>query len=106
MEFVILGFTAKDKEKIKKDLISLGAKVITKISKSVMAVISTEEEVEKMNARMTSVKDEDVHVVSEKFIKSAKKYIGKIPELVKKTSICDWGSDVSNNALSILIYRF
>lgn len=94
MEFVL--FNVSDKEKLKKDIVKLGGKVTTKIDENVMAMISNEEEVEKMGARITAAKDAKVHVVGEKFVKDAKgKKYEDIFKLVEDKSICDWGSDVS-----------
>ncbi|KRT82026.1 hypothetical protein AMK59_5757, partial [Oryctes borbonicus] len=93
MQFVIVGKPPRGKEEIKKQITELGGKVITKISNTVMAVISTPEEVEKNNARMGEVRAADVHVVSEDFVDAAKNCSGGIPELVIEKSIADWGTD-------------
>lgn len=95
MEFVILGHPPKGKDKIKKEVLSMGGKVVTKIKNTVMAIISTSEEVEKMNNRMQEAESEQIHVVSDDFLDEAKNCVGKIPDLVIKKSICSWGTDVS-----------
>lgn len=95
MEFLILGKAPKDKDEIKKRIISLGGKVVTKISNTVMAVISTPSAVEKMGSRMLDVESEKVHVVSEDFLDEVEANRDNIPDLVIKKSICNWGSDVS-----------
>lgn len=94
MNFVILN-TSKNKETLKNEIAKFGGKVVTKISKSVMAVISKPEYVEKMGSRIREAEVNDIHVVSEDFVDEAKNYSGRIPELVIKKSICSWGSDVS-----------
>lgn len=96
MEMVILGHK-DEKDALKKKITSMGGKVVTKIQKSVMAVIATKDDVEKMGARVSEAQTEDVHVVSKDFLDEAKDYVGKIPELVVKKSICNWGTDVSTN---------
>lgn len=94
MEFVILGNNIKDKNEIKKKIAKLGGKVVTKISKSVMAVISTPEEVEKLGSRMQEAESEGIHVVPVDFLdEAANKKFEQIPELVVKKSICGWGTD-------------
>lgn len=111
MQFVILGKPTRGKDELKKQILKLGGKVITKISKDVMAVFATKEDVEKMGSRMMDVKEQDVHVVPEEFVDEASKYNGRIPELIKEKTISDWGSDViihfiiKNNNVS-LIYAF
>ncbi|CAH1168782.1 unnamed protein product [Phyllotreta striolata] len=93
MQFVILGRPPKGKDQIKKIIQSYGGKVVTKIESRTMAVISTEEEVEKMNNRMQEAETEQIHVVSDDFLDEVKDFAGKIPDLIIKKSICDWGSD-------------
>ncbi|XP_018335477.1 poly [ADP-ribose] polymerase [Agrilus planipennis] len=95
MEFVLLGNLSKNKDDLKKSITLLGGKVVTKISKTVMAVISTPEEVAKESSRINQAQDADIQVVSEDFLEEAKSNTGKIPELVLKKSICNWGSDPS-----------
>lgn len=105
MEFVIVGHPPRSKDEIKKQVASMGGKVITKISKSVMAVISTEEEVEKMGARMRDVENCEIHVVPVEFLDEAKDNAGKIPDLIIKKSLCSWGTDVSaKNCQNLSIY--
>ncbi|XP_018568768.1 poly [ADP-ribose] polymerase [Anoplophora glabripennis] len=93
MEFVIVGHPSKSKDEIKKLVTSMGGKVTTKIKESVMAVISTAEEVEKMGARMLEVERCQIHVVPDDFLDEAKDNAGKIPDLIIKKSLCNWGAD-------------
>ncbi|XP_066147801.1 poly [ADP-ribose] polymerase [Euwallacea fornicatus] len=93
MQFVILGTPQKGKDVIKKQILSLGGKVVTKISNTIMAVIANKDMVEKMGARIKEAEVEQVHVVSEDFVDEAKDYAGRIPDLITKKSICTWGSD-------------
>lgn len=95
MEFVIVGKLTRGREQAKKQIQQLGGKLDTKLSDTILAVISTKNEVEKMNERMEQTKDLKIHVVSEDFIDEAKDNTGKITDLILKKSICDWGSDVS-----------
>ncbi|KAK9891936.1 hypothetical protein WA026_017419 [Henosepilachna vigintioctopunctata] len=93
MEFVILGKPQRGKEDLKKQITKLGGKVTTNISDSVMAVIASAEDVEKMGARMTQVKSNDIQVVPESFVDKVVGKTGQIPELIIEMKICDWGSD-------------
>lgn len=74
----------------------MGGKVVTKINNTIMAVISTPDEVDKMYFRMQEAESEQIHVVSQDFLDEAKDNVGKIPDLIIKKSICNWGSDVSH----------
>lgn len=60
MEFVILGNPERGKDVLKKQIQALGGKVVTKISKSVMAVVADKEMVEKMGARIKMAEEEGV----------------------------------------------
>ncbi|XP_017778505.1 PREDICTED: poly [ADP-ribose] polymerase [Nicrophorus vespilloides] len=91
MQFILE--VKKNKDALKKEIMNLGGSVVTKISEKIMAVISTSDQVEKMGSRMSSIKDADIQVVSSDFVKKAKEYRGRIPELILNKSICDWGSD-------------
>lgn len=97
MEFVILGKPKRGKEELKKQIVKLGGKVVTKISGTVMAVIATQDEVDKMGARMNMVQEEGIQVVPEEFVDEAPQHVGKIPELVVAKNICGWGTDVSRS---------
>lgn len=94
MEFVIIGKTKRSKDDLKRDIQKMGGKLGAKIHDKLAAVISTEEEVERMGRRMTDVKDLGIQVVPEDFIEDAKDG-GAIPLIVSK-SLCDWGTDVSS----------
>ncbi|XP_028151640.2 poly [ADP-ribose] polymerase-like [Diabrotica virgifera virgifera] len=96
MLFVIVGKPPKGKDEIKKLVVSMGGKVITKIDEKVAAIISTEIEVEKMNKRMQEAEKYDIHVVPDDFLDEAKNNVGKIADLIIEKSICEWGSDPTN----------
>lgn len=94
MEIVIVGH--KDEEdSLTKKVTSMGGKVVSTIQKSVMAVVATIDDVEKMEAPIPDAQKEDIQVVSKDFVDEAEHYVGKIPELVLIKSICNWGSNVS-----------
>lgn len=101
MEFVIVS---KDKDKLKKKILSMGGKVVNKIKNTVMAVIATQEDVDKMRSKIQEAETEEIQVVSEDFLDEAKSNAGKIPDLIIKKSICSWGSDVSE--IILIPYRF
>jgi len=95
MQFVILGRTQKDKEELKKEILLLGGTVTTKIHQDLAAVISNQNEVEKMNKRMEDVKSHDIQVITEDFIEEAKEYTDAPIMLLKKKTISSWGGDIN-----------
>ncbi|XP_043465217.1 poly [ADP-ribose] polymerase [Leptopilina heterotoma] len=93
MNFLFAGRLKKDKESLKTDILRLGGKVVTKLDDTVTAVISTENEVEKMSARIEEAKELDIHVISEDFVEEAKPLTDSAVELLQQKSICTWGGD-------------
>lgn len=92
-EIVIIGHTNKSKETITQEIIKLGGSVKTKIHSGVFAVISNEEEIEKMNKRMQDVKECKIHVVTESFLEQLQDATDVIA-LMNEIAISDWHSDV------------
>lgn len=95
MQFVILGRTQKDKEELKKEILLLGGTVTTKIHEDLAAVISNQNELEKMNKRMEDVQACDIQVITEDFIEEAKEYTDAPIMLLKKKTISSWGGDIN-----------
>uniref|UniRef100_U5EZI1 Poly [ADP-ribose] polymerase n=1 Tax=Corethrella appendiculata TaxID=1370023 RepID=U5EZI1_9DIPT len=91
MEFVLLGNTKTPKDELKARIIKMGGKVTTRLSEKVAAVISTPDEVEKMNKRMQEIKELEIQVVPEDFLDDVKN--GGAFSFITSRAICDWGSD-------------
>ncbi|XP_034248574.1 poly [ADP-ribose] polymerase [Thrips palmi] len=92
LEFVILGKLKMDKDELKNLITKNGGKVGSKIHSKTFAVISTAAEVERLNSRMEQAQDEDVHVVSEDFVKAVLDGESAL-KAVDKMSIAPWGGD-------------
>lgn len=93
MKFVVALHTKR--EEITNKIVVFGGKVVADVNRDVMAVIASKEDVEQLTTEVSSANIKDIHVVSEDFLSDVPKYVGKIPELVTKKSICPWGSNVS-----------
>ncbi|XP_049283298.1 poly [ADP-ribose] polymerase [Anopheles funestus] len=91
MEFVILGKTATPKDQLKLRIQKLGGKVVTKIASHTAAIISTPEEVERLNSRMCEAKELQIQVVPEEFLDDVQG--GGALSFITSRAICDWGSD-------------
>ncbi|KAL6267071.1 hypothetical protein P5V15_000147 [Pogonomyrmex californicus] len=102
MQFVILGRTQKDKEELKKEILLLGGTVTTRIHQDLTAVISNQNEVEKMNKRMEDVKSNDIQVITEDFIEEAKEYTDAPIMLLKKKTISSWGGDINARLSNVI----
>lgn len=97
LEFVIIGKTERSKDDIKAIIQRMGGKLGTKIHDKLAAIISTEDEVERMGYRMSEVKDFNIQVVPEDFLDVVEG--DNAMSLIMSISICDWGSDVSATIL-------
>lgn len=93
MIFLFAGRLKNDKDELKTKILRLGGKVVTKLDDTVTAVISTENEVEKMSVRIEEAKSFDIHVISEDFVKEAEPLIDSAVPLLQQKSICTWGGD-------------
>ncbi|KYN13833.1 PREDICTED: poly [ADP-ribose] polymerase [Trachymyrmex cornetzi] len=102
MQFVILGRTQKDKEELKREILLLGGTVVTKIHQDLAAVISNQNEVDKMNKRMEDVKSHDIQVITEDFIEEAKEYTDSPIMLLKKKTISSWGGDINARLSNVI----
>ncbi|EFN69632.1 Poly [ADP-ribose] polymerase [Camponotus floridanus] len=102
MQFVIQGRTQKDKEELKKEILLLGGTVTTKIHEDLAAVISNQNELEKMNKRMEEVQACDIQVITEDFIEEAKEYTDAPIMLLKKKTISSWGGDINARLSNVI----
>lgn len=103
MEVVVVGTLSKTRDQLKPIIEKMGGKLVTKIHPKTAVVLSTEAEVNKMNKRMETVRDNNIQVCAENFLDDIKN--GGTLEYISKNSICDWGSDVgvSKLLLSLLL---
>lgn len=96
LQFYIYGRLKEDKETLKKQILKLGGLVVTKLTDTTVAVVSSKSEVEKMNDKMTEIKEKDIEVVEPSFlnlIDAKKGTIANSLQLIKENNIADWGSD-------------
>ncbi|XP_057321273.1 poly [ADP-ribose] polymerase-like [Microplitis mediator] len=102
MQFVIAGRTEKSKEALKKEIMSLGGTVGTKVSDTTAAVIANEAAIEKGGKVIEEAEKLDIQVVSEDFVDEAKDYKDTPIPLIIKKNICSWGGDPSVRVVASL----
>lgn len=93
LDFVVAIKNSKKKESLTKEILLMGGAVKSKVAEDTAAVISTPEEVEKMNKIIQDAEEHDIHVVSEDFVEEAKDFKDAPTMLIKKKAIAPWGSD-------------
>lgn len=94
MHVVVIGSLSASKEDLKRQIERMGGKLVTKLQEKIAVVISTAEEVEKMSKRMSEVRDLNIQVVGEDFLKAIKDGNPTTTiEKIESMAICDWGSD-------------
>ncbi|XP_053972152.1 poly [ADP-ribose] polymerase [Hylaeus volcanicus] len=101
MEFAIIGRTKKDKETLKRNILLLGGDVNARIHENLAAVISTQNEIDKMSKKMEQAKDLNIQVITEDFIDEAKDYTTSAVPLIAKKTISSWGGDLSDRIKSV-----
>lgn len=94
MHIVAIGQFSVKRPELKQKIESLGGTLVSTLQDRIAFVISTEDEVEKLNQRMQQVKSFHIQVVDEAFLD---KVVGLAPEEVieriKSSEISDWGND-------------
>lgn len=94
LQFFLYG-KLKDKEETKKRVLKLGGLVVSKLTDTTVAVISTKKEIERMPDKMEEIKSKDIEVVEESYLDLIEPNgtVAKSLELIKENNIADWGSD-------------
>lgn len=93
MEFAVIGRLKMPKQEIESAIKKLGGKVVMGIHDKLAAVISNEEEISKMGAKMTLAKKHSIQVVSVLFLSSIE---STDPYMcISRHCLSDWGGSVS-----------
>lgn len=94
MHVVAIGKLLMPKDQLKRCIEDMGGKLTTTLQSMIAVVISTEEEIDKMNIRMQKVKELRIQVVPEDFLRAIRKGSPiDTMEKIKCMEISDWGSD-------------
>ncbi|CAH2075136.1 unnamed protein product, partial [Iphiclides podalirius] len=98
LQFFLLGKSKKPKEEVKVRILKLGGLVVSKITDTTAAVVSTKNEIEKMSSKMEDIKNKEIEVIEDSFFDLIDAKEGTISEtlrLIRENNIADWGSDPS-----------
>lgn len=102
MEFVLVGTFKKTRVNIERLIKKLGGRAGTEINNRVTAIVSTVNEVQKMDKEMIEARKHNIQVVSEEFLDEIQTPdVDPIFYIISK-SISDWGGDVSTYLNRIL----
>ncbi|XP_038210310.1 poly [ADP-ribose] polymerase-like [Zerene cesonia] len=96
LQFFLYGKFKVPKEEIKNRVLKMGGLVVSKLTETTAAVISTKRDVENMPNKMEEIQDEDIEVVDETFLDAIDAKTGTVSEtleLIKQHNIAPWGSD-------------
>ncbi|XP_023941919.1 poly [ADP-ribose] polymerase [Bicyclus anynana] len=96
LQFFIYGKLKAPKEEVKHRILKLGGLVVSKLTDTLAAVVSTKNDVERMPSKMLDIQEQDVEVVDESFldlIDPKEGSVTKTLELIKENNIAGWGSD-------------
>ncbi|CAK1604001.1 unnamed protein product [Parnassius mnemosyne] len=98
LQFFLLGKFKTPKEDLKHRILKLGGLVVSKITDTLAAVVSSKYEIEKMSSKMEDVQEKEIEVVEESFFDLIDPKEGTISttlRLIRENNIADWGSDPS-----------
>lgn len=94
MHIVAIGQFSVQRPQLKQKIESFGGKLVSTLQQKIAFVISTEDEVVKLNKRMQQVQSFHIQVVDESFLDQV---VGLSPdeviERIKSSEISDWGND-------------
>lgn len=92
MEFTLIGKLKMSKKDIESVIKKMGGRVVNEIHDKLAAVISNQEEIEKMGSKMIEAKACNIQVISEDFL-SQLKTIDPFVYIINR-SLSDWGGNV------------
>ncbi|XP_045534440.1 poly [ADP-ribose] polymerase [Papilio machaon] len=98
LQFFLLGKFKSSKEEVKNRILKLGGLVVSKITDTTAAAVSSKNEVKKMSAKMEELREKDIEVVEETFLDLIDPKEGTILDtlrLIRENNIADWGTDPS-----------
>lgn len=82
-------------DEIEEKIVQMGGKLVDKIHNKLTAVISNDDEVEKMNLKMITVEQYGIHVVSEDILDQLKmKHVTDPALFIELNDISGWGKNV------------
>ncbi|RVE52809.1 hypothetical protein evm_002466 [Chilo suppressalis] len=96
LQFFIYGKLKSPKEDLKHRILKLGGLVVSKLTDTMAAVVSTARDVERMPDKMLEIQEKDIEVVDETFIDLIDPQTGTVSntlQLIKQHNIAGWGSD-------------
>ncbi|XP_013185212.2 poly [ADP-ribose] polymerase isoform X1 [Amyelois transitella] len=98
LQFFIYGrdLSKDKKEEIKRRILKLGGLVVSKLTETAAAVVSTKKEIERMSEKMEEVSEKEIEVVEESFLDLIHPENGSVSEsmrLIRENNIATWGSD-------------
>ncbi|KAG4065356.1 hypothetical protein HA402_012301 [Bradysia odoriphaga] len=92
MEFAIIGKLKSSKVEIKEKIRKLGGRVVNKIHDKLAAVISNQEEIDKMEPIMAEAKACNIQIISEDFL-SKMEDIDPLTYIVTRSLTDEWGGN-------------
>ncbi|XP_056671999.1 poly [ADP-ribose] polymerase 1 isoform X2 [Monodelphis domestica] len=100
MKILTLGKLSRNKDEMKATIEELGGKLTGTANKASLC-ISTKKEVEKMNKKMEEVKEANVRVVSEDFLKDISASGKSLQELLSLHILSSWGTEVKQEPVEV-----
>lgn len=93
MEFALIGKLKMPKQNMEKTIRKLGGRIVNGINDKIAAVISNQEEIEKMGPKMIEAKTCNIQVISEDYLSVAETVDPYVYILCN--NLAEWGGNVS-----------
>ncbi|XP_069354832.1 poly [ADP-ribose] polymerase [Maniola hyperantus] len=96
LQFFLYGKFKAPKEEIKNRILKMGGLVVSKLTDTLAAVVSTKHDLDRMPSKMQEIQEKDLEVVEESFLDLIDPKDGSVTktlDLIKENNIADWGSD-------------
>ncbi|XP_068632575.1 poly [ADP-ribose] polymerase-like [Battus philenor] len=97
LEFFIYGSNKTSKEDLKLRILKLGGRVVSKLTDTVAAVVTTKEELKKQLPMIQTIQSKDIEVIEESFfdlISAESRTVMESLKLINENNIANWGADV------------
>lgn len=97
LNFNIIGFDNEEEAEITNEIVELGGRCVRHIKRSVYAIFTKKEELEKRSPEIVKAEACRIFMVSRDYLTAVKgmKHVEEAKEIIKKFDLSPWGADVS-----------
>ncbi|XP_013149079.1 PREDICTED: poly [ADP-ribose] polymerase-like [Papilio polytes] len=97
IQFFLYGKLKTPKEDLKRNILKLGGLVVSKLTDTTAAVVTTKEELDKNSTMIQAIQNKDIEVIDETYFDLINTENGTVLDslrLIEEQNIASWGSDL------------